>query len=143
MRRQRVPIMALAAVLLVAACVTLKPGSDPVLVNAEKGLSISTDSLDALFKADYQLGSTIDANSSAWKGQVNALRLQAPPTLNAANAAVKAYRAALALFRADPTQITQAQLNALASDLGAKVVAAVELGQQAAKVAATAPGGVK
>ena len=143
MRRQRVPVMALVAVLFVAACVTLKPGSDPVLVNAERSLAVATDSIDALFKVDYQYGPVIDAKVPGWKGAVNELRLRAPSILDTANAAVKAYRAGLTLYRADPTQITQTQLNALANDLGTKIVAAVELGQQAAKVAATAPGGVK
>jgi len=144
MRRQRVPVFAvLAAVVLITACPYIKPGEDPVLVNSERSLAVATDSIDALFKVDYQYGPVIDAKVPGWKGAVNELRLRAPSILEAANAAVKAYRAGLTLYRADPTQITQAQLNALANDLGTKIVAAVEAGQQAAKVAATVPGGVK
>ena len=145
--RQRHPTIAVLALLALAAaltagCATIQPGADPVLVNAERSLAVATDSIDALFKVDYQYGPAIDMKVPGWKGAVNELRLRAPSILNAANAATKAYRAGLTLYRADPTQITQTQLNALANDLGQKIVAAVEAGQQAAKVAATVPGGV-
>ena len=145
--RSRTPILATVALIILAfmtaGCATIAPGANPVLVNAERSLAVATNSLDALFKADYQFGPTIDAKLPAWKGQVNALRVAAPPILNAANGSVKAYRALLALRRTDPTKVTQEQLNALATDLGAKIVAAVQLGQQAAQVAASAPGGVQ
>jgi hypothetical protein len=133
----------LVAAVLMTACPYIKPGEDPVLVNSERSMAVATDSIDALFKVDFQYGTAIDAKVPGWKGAVNELRVRAPGILNAANAAVKAYRAGLTLYRADPTQITQTQLNALANDLGQKIVAAVEAGQQAAKVAATVPGGVK
>ena len=138
-----VALLALAAV-LAAGCATVQPGADPVLVNAERSLNVATLSLDGLFKTDYQYGATvIDPLVPSWKAAVNALRVQAPPVLDAANASIKAYRALLALRRADPTQVTQAQLNELAADLGRKIVAAVQLGQTAAQVAASWQGGGK
>jgi hypothetical protein len=139
---QRFKMAAVVAAMIVAACVmafpvactTVAPGNDPVLVNAERDLNLAVKSLDELFKTDYQNWQVIDPAIPGWKAAVNALRVTAPPVVDAANASIKAYRAALSLHRVDPTQITQEQLNALATDLGNRIVAAVNLGKQAAAV---------
>jgi hypothetical protein len=133
--RNRTPTVLVALlVLAIAACATVQPGQDVVLVNAERDLKIAVATLDNLFKIDAQNWQEIDPLIPGWKAAVNSLRMAAPPTIDAANAAIKAYRAGLALYRADPTQITQEQLNALASELGMKIVEAVRLGEQAAAV---------
>lgn len=134
---------ALLLVVLFTACATVAPGQDPVLVNAERNLNVAVKSLDALFKTDYQNWQVIDPAIPGWKAAVNALRVTAPSVIDAADASIKAYRAALALYRVDPTQVTQEQLNALATDLGTKIVAVVELGKQAMAVIAQWNGGGK
>ena len=134
---------ALLVAVLFTGCATVAPGNDPVLVNAERNLNVAVKSLDALFKTDYQNWQVIDPAIPGWKAAVNALRITAPPVIDAADASIKAYRAALALYRVDPTQVTQEQLNALATDLGTKIVAAVNLGKQAVAVIAQWNGGGK
>jgi len=134
---------ALLAAVLFTACATVQPGNDPVLVNAERNLNVAVKSLDALFKTDYQNWQVIDPVIPGWKAAVNALRITAPPVIDAADGSIKAYRAALALYRVDPTQVTQEQLNALATDLGTKIVAAVNLGKQAMAVIGQWHGGGK
>ena len=134
---------ALLAAVLFTACATVQPGNDPVLVNAERNLNVAVKSIDALFKTDYQNWQLIEPVVPGWKAAVNALRITAPPVIDAANASIKAYRAALALYRVDPTQVTQEQLNGLATDLGKKIVAAVELGKQAMAVIGQWHGGGK
>lgn len=138
-----IAIMALLVAVLFTACASVQPGQDPVLVNAERNLNVAVKSLDALFKTDYQNWQVIDPAIPGWKAAVNALRVTAPPVIDAADGSIKAYRAALALYRVDPTQITQEQLNALATDLGTKIVAAVNLGKQAMAVIAQWNGGGK
>lgn len=147
--RNRTPTL-LLAVLVAAlalgstACPGVQAGADPVLVNAERSLKLAAGSLDDLFRTDAQNWQAIDPVIPSWKDAVNALRVAAPPVIEAANASVKAYRAALDLRRADPTAVTQEQLNALATDLGTKIVAAVNLGKRAAEVIAQwKPGGGK
>jgi len=138
MRKQPMFVGVMVMLILVATmlpgCATVAPGADPVLVNAERNLNIAVKSLDALFKSDYQNWQVIDPAIPSWKPAVNQLRVTAPPVIDAANALIKGYRAALALYRADPTQITQAQLNALATDLGKKIVEAVNLGKKALEI---------
>ena len=134
---------ALLVAVLFTGCATVAPGNDPVLVNAERNLNVAVKSLDALFKTDYQNWQVIDPAIPGWKAAVNALRITAPPVIDAADASIKAYRAALALYRVDPTQVTQEQLDALATDLGTKIVAAVNLGKQAVAVIAQWNGGGK
>ena len=141
MQRYRTPTLALAALILFAACATVAPGNDTVLVNAERDLNVAVTSLDGLFKVDAANWQVIDPLVPSWKSTVNSLRTAAPPAIRAANAAVAAYRSALALKRTDPTKITQAQLNALGTDLGQKIVAAVNLGKQAAAIAQQWNGG--
>jgi hypothetical protein len=143
--RNRTPtiLVALLVAVLFTACATVAPGNDPVLVNAERNLNVAVKSLDALFKTDYQNWQVIDPAIPGWKAAVNALRVSAPPVIDAADASIKAYRAALALYRVDPTQVTQEQLNALGTDLGTKIVAAVNLGKQAAAVIGQWNGGGK
>jgi len=145
MRNIKAGIMmaALLVAVLFTGCATVAPGNDPVLVNAERNLNVAVKSLDALFKTDYQNWQVIDPAIPGWKAAVNALRITAPPVIDAADASIKAYRAALALYRVDPTQVTQEQLNALATDLGTKIVAAVNLGKQAVAVIAQWNGGGK
>jgi hypothetical protein len=138
-----IAMAALLLVVLFTACATVAPGQDPVLVNAERNLNVAVKSLDALFKTDYQNWQVIDPAIPGWKAAVNALRVTAPSVIDAADASIKAYRAALALYRVDPTQVTQEQLNALATDLGTKIVAVVELGKQAMAVIAQWNGGGK
>ena len=148
---EKFKMAAVVAAVIVAACIGLfpmscasvAPGNDPVLVNAERDLNVAVKSLDALFKTDYQNWEVIDPAIPGWKAAVNALRLSAPPVIDAANASIKAYRAALALYRADPTQVTQEQLNALANDLGTKIVAAVNLGKAAVAIVGQWTGGGK
>ena len=134
---------ALLAAVLFTACATVQPGNDPVLVNAERNLNVAVKSIDALFKTDYQNWQVIEPVVPGWKAAVNALRITAPPVIDAADGSIKAYRAALALYRVDPTQVTQEQLNALATDLGTKIVAAVNLGKQAMAVIGQWHGGGK
>jgi len=134
---------ALLVAVLFTGCATVAPGNDPVLVNAERNLNVAVKSLDALFKTDYQNWQVIDPAIPGWKAAVNALRVTAPPVIDAADASIKAYRAGLALYRVDPSQVTQEQLNALATDLGTKIVAAVNLGKQAVAVIAQWNGGGK
>ena len=143
--RNRTPtiLVALLAAVMFTACATVQPGNDPVLVNAERNLNVAVKSLDALFKTDYQSWQVIDPAIPGWKAAVNALRVSAPPVIDAADGSIKAYRAALALYRVDPTQVTQEQLNELARDLGTKIVAAVNLGKQAMAVIAQWKGGGK
>ena len=145
MRNIKAGIMmaALLVAVLFTGCATVAPGNDPVLVNAERNLNVAVKSLDALFKTDYQNWQVIEPVVPGWKAAVNALRITAPPVIDAANASIKAYRAALALYRVDPTQVTQEQLNGLATDLGKKIVAAVELGKQAMAVIGQWHGGGK
>jgi len=138
-----IAIMALLVAVLFTACATVAPGNDPVLVNAERNLNVAVKSLDALFATDYENWQVIDPAIPGWKAAVNALRIAAPPVIDAADGSIKAYRAALALYRVDPTQITQEQLNGLATDLGTKIVAAVNLGKQAMAVIAQWNGGGK
>jgi hypothetical protein len=134
---------ALLVAVMFTACATVQPGNDPVLVNAERNLNVAVKSLDNLFRTDYEHWMVIDPVIPGWKAAVNALRKTAPPALLVADGSIKAYRAALALYRVDPTQVTQEQLNALATDLGTKIVAAVNLGKQAAAVIAQWNGGGK
>jgi hypothetical protein len=128
-----------------ASCPAVKPGADPVLVNAERSLKIAVGDLDLLFKTDAANWQVIDPAIPGWKDAVNALRVAAPPVIDAANGSIKAYRAALALKRADPTQVTQEQLNALATQLGNSIVEAVNLGKRAVELIAQwkNKGGVK
>jgi ABC-type amino acid transport substrate-binding protein len=134
--RNRTPtvLVALLAAVLFTACATVAPGNDPVLVNAERSLKATVGTLDTLFKTDYQNWQVIDPVIPQWKDAVNALRVAAPPVIDAANGSIKAYRAALALKRADPSGVTQEQLNALATELGNRIVEAVNLGKKAADV---------
>lgn len=143
--RNRTPTVLVALlVVALAACATVQPGADPLLVNSERSLNLAVGSLDDLFKMDAANWQAIDPVIPSWKDSVNALRVAAPPVIEAANASLKAYRSALALYRADPTAVTQEQLNALASDLGTKIVAAVNLGKKAIEVIAQwKPGGGK
>jgi hypothetical protein len=134
---------ALLVAVLFTGCATVAPGNDPVLVNAERNLNVAVKSLDALFKTDYQNWQVIDPAIPGWKAAVNALRITAPPVIDAADASIKAYRAGLALYRVDPAQVTQEQLNALATDLGTKIVAAVNLGKQAMAIVGQWNGGGK
>ena len=134
---------ALLVAVLFTGCATVAPGNDPVLVNAERNLNVAVKSLDALFKTDYQNWQVIDPAIPGWKAAVNALRITAPPVIDAADASIKAYRAGLALYRVDPSQVTQEQLNALATDLGTKIVAAVNLGKQAMAIVGQWNGGGK
>jgi hypothetical protein len=143
MRKAISTIMMALFIVALAACATVAPGNDPVLVNAERNLNVAVKSLDALFKTDYQNWQVIDPAIPGWKGAVNALRVAAPPVIDAADGSIKAYRAALALYRVDPTQVTQEQLNALATDLGTKIVAAVNLGKQAMAIVGQWNGGGK
>ena len=138
-----IAIMALLVAVLFTGCATVAPGNDPVLVNAERNLNVAVKSLDALFKTDYQNWQVIDPAIPGWKAAVNALRITAPPVIDAADASIKAYRAGLALYRVDPSQVTQEQLNALATDLGTKIVAAVNLGKQAMAIVGQWNGGGK
>jgi len=145
MRNIKAGIMmaALLVAVLFTGCATVAPGNDPVLVNAERNLNVAVKSLDALFKTDYQNWQVIDPAIPGWKAAVNALRITAPPVIDAADASIKAYRAGLALYRVDPAQVTQEQLNALATDLGTKIVAAVNLGKQAMAIVGQWNGGGK
>jgi hypothetical protein len=136
MRNRTPTILVALLVVALAACATIQPGQDVILVNAERDLKIAVGTIDNLFKVDYDNWQVIDPLIPGWKPAVNALRVAAPPTIDAANASIKAYRAALALYRVDPAQVTQEQLNALATDLGTKIVAAVALGKQAAAIIA-------
>ena len=138
-----IAIMALLVAVLFTACATVAPGNDPVLVNAERNLNVAVKSLDSLFATDYENWQVIDPAIPGWKAAVNALRIAAPPVIDAADGSIKAYRAALALYRVDPTQITQEQLNGLATDLGTKIVAAVNLGKQAMAIVGQWNGGGK
>ena len=155
--RYRHPTIATVALIILAAvlavgCVHTQPGADPVLVNAEVGLKITTGQLDNLFKFDYENAPMLDAAWAAWKGNVNALRVASRPILDAAKGSTDAYRAALALLRElqaqpvdsqDPAAIAAQQqlLNSLATDLGKKITAAVNLGKQAVALLAKAKGG--
>jgi len=133
--RNRTPTVLVALlVVALAACATVQPGQDVILVNAERDLKIAVGTIDNLFKVDYENWKVIDPLIPGWKAAVNALRVAAPPVIDAADGSIKAYRAALALYRVDPTQVTQEQLNALGNDLGTKIVAAVNLGKQAAAI---------
>jgi len=145
MRNIKAGIMmaALLVAVLFTGCATVAPGNDPVLVNAERNLNVAVKSLDALFKTDYQNWQVIDPAIPGWKAAVNALRITAPPVIDAADASIKAYRAGLALYRVDPAQVRQEQLNALATDLGTKIVAAVNLGKQAMAIVGQWNGGGK
>jgi len=143
MRKAISTIMMALFIVALAACATVAPGNDPVLVNAERNLNVAVKSLDALFKTDYQNWQVIDPAIPGWKAAVNALRITAPPVIDAADASIKAYRAGLALYRVDPAQVTQEQLNALATDLGTKIVAAVNLGKQAMAIVGQWNGGGK
>jgi len=145
MRKQPMFVGVMAILILLAAmlpgCATVDPGADPVLVNAERDLGLAVGTLDNLFKTDYQNWQVIDPVIPGWKSAVNGLRITAPPVIDAANASIKAYRAALAIYRVDPTQITQEQLNALGTELGKRIVEAVNLGRRAAEIIAQWPGG--
>ena len=143
MRKAISTIMMALFIVALAACATVAPGNDPVLVNAERNLNVAVKSLDALFKTDYQNWQVIDPAIPGWKAAVNALRITAPPVIDAADASIKAYRAGLALYRVDPAQVRQEQLNALATDLGTKIVAAVNLGKQAMAIVGQWNGGGK
>jgi len=129
-----VMVMLILVVTMLPGCATVAPGADPVLVNAERDLGLAVGTLDNLFKTDYENWQVIDPAIPGWKPAVNALRIIAPPVIDAANASVKGYRAALALYRVDPTQITQEQLNALGTELGKRIVEAVNLGKKAAEI---------
>lgn len=138
-----VVMVALLVAVMFTACATVQPGQDVLLVNAERNLKLAVGTLDNLFKTDYENWQVIDPVIPGWKAAVNALRVSAPPVIDAANGSIKAYRAALALYRVDPAQVTQEHLNALATDLGTKIVAAVNLGKQAAAIIAQWTGGAK
>ena len=145
MRKQPMFLGVMAMMILLAAtlpgCATVDPGADPVLVNAERDLGLAVGTLDNLFKTDYQNWQVIDPVIPGWKSAVNGLRVIAPPVIDAANASIKVYRAALAIHRVDPTQITQEQLNAFGTELGKRIVEAVNLGRRAAEIIAHWPGG--
>ena len=148
---ERFKIGAVVAAVIVAACIglfpmscaTVAPGNDPVLVNAERDLNLAVKSLDAVFKTDYQNWQVIDPAIPGWKAAVNALRVASPPVIDAANGSIKAYRTALAIHRVDPEQVTQEQLNALGTELGKRIVEAVNLGKKAAEIIAQWTGGGK
>jgi hypothetical protein len=153
--RYRHPTIATVALIVLAAalaagCATVQTGADPVLVNAERDLKVATGQLQNLFAFDYANAAMLDARFPAWKGQVNALRVTSVPILDAGKGVTDAYRAALALLRqlqaATPPDATavaaqQQLLNTLATDLGTKVTAAVNLGRQAAALLAERKGG--
>lgn len=112
MKRFRLEVMAGVLVLLaLAACATLQPGADPALVRAEQGLESAVSTLDMLVVADFEHQAELEAVAPGAHAVADRIRTTAPPILRAADAAIGAYRAYLAIVRAPdpPTQKDQDQ----------------------------------
>jgi hypothetical protein len=93
--RNRTPTMlvALLAVLLVAACATLSPTSDPVLVRAEQSLATALDVTDALVQLDYTHRDALAAAVPGAHAVAERIRVKGPAVFKLAASAMDTYRA--------------------------------------------------
>jgi hypothetical protein len=77
---------------LVWACTTPQTGSDPIVVNAEKTLRISKDTLDLFVTLEYQNQALIKTKFPPVHAFAESVRKDAPQLLKAANDAKNAYK---------------------------------------------------
>lgn len=77
---------------LVVACAAPSIGSDPVIVNAEKTLRVSKDTLDLFVKLEYQNQAAVKARFPIVHEFAEKVRREAPGLLKAANDTKNAYK---------------------------------------------------
>ena len=75
-----------------ASCVSILPGNDPILVNAEKTTQIAYDAFDSFFALERAQEAYVKANAPAVHKFANSLRVNAPKWLATARATTEAYR---------------------------------------------------
>ena len=83
----------LATLFAFTGCKSILKGERPLVVRAEQIAAIATESLDALFRLDYQHAEWIDANHPGIKDKVNSLRRKAPGMLEGLREATQDYKA--------------------------------------------------
>lgn len=78
--------------LLLGACASILPGSDPILVNAERTTSLAYTTFDSFLSLERQQEVYVKANAPAVHKFANSLRSNAPKWLGTARATTEAYR---------------------------------------------------
>jgi len=89
----RTSIVALAlAVLVMASCAHLQPDADPVLVRAEQTLVVSFETVDAFLRIEHANQAALEALVPGSHQLAEQLRVKAPASFRALDAAIAAYR---------------------------------------------------
>ena len=83
----------MAALILVGGCTTdIQPGSDPVVVNAEKTTSIAVESLNTFFRIESQNSDLIKEKAPQIHKYADFARNNAPRWISTARALTKTYK---------------------------------------------------
>lgn len=84
----RIPLL-----FLLVACGSLTPGSDPVVVNAEKSTSVAVETLNTFFKLEAANHSLVKERLPEVARWTNYARLNSPKWIGTARSMTKAYKA--------------------------------------------------
>lgn len=77
---------------LFEGCASVTPGSDPIVVNAERSISSSVDVFDSLFKIEAVNHALLKQNAPQVVAQVNMLRRNAPSWIESTRSLTAAYK---------------------------------------------------
>lgn len=78
--------------ILMAGCSTVAPGSDPILVNAQRTAQSAHQTFDLLFKVERENEAYVKRYAPSVHDGVNAIRRQAPQAEDNLWEAIEAYR---------------------------------------------------
>jgi hypothetical protein len=87
------PAYPLALLFVLAACSTLTPGADPVVVNAERTTALAADTFDTFLHVEYNNRAQLAAISPAIHTYAEVLRRNGQTWLQTARALTKTYEA--------------------------------------------------
>jgi hypothetical protein len=85
-------IAVLAAGLALSGCATVSPGSDPVVVNAERTLATSFEVVDAFLLLEYKNRDVVMSRAPYVHALAEDIRQTAPGVFKSASIAVRAYK---------------------------------------------------
>lgn len=85
-------LLLIPLLVVLSSCVSIMPGNDPVLVNAERVTTTAYDTFDSFFALERAQETYVKANAPAVHVFANSLRVNAPKWLATARATTEAYR---------------------------------------------------
>lgn len=86
-------LLPLPLLILLVSCNTVAPGSDPVVVDAEKTTSIAVESLNTFFKLEASNHTLVKEKLPKVADWTNSARVHAPDWIATARNTTKAYKA--------------------------------------------------